>query len=61
MTHGEFHTKTHRRWRRNGRTQTWVRQPDKFRIPVKHGLYSYGQLTDGMSEMHCICECDQKS
>lgn len=25
--------------RRNGATKTWVRQPGKFRIPAKFGLY----------------------
>jgi hypothetical protein len=25
--------------RRMGRTKRWVRQPEKFRIPVKYGMY----------------------
>lgn len=33
-------------WRRNGRTKTWKRQPDSFSVPVKHGLYQYGHITD---------------
>lgn len=32
-------------WRRNGKTQTWKTRPDEFRIPVKFGLYGYGQIT----------------
>lgn len=35
------------RVRRNGATQTWVTRPADFRIPVKHGLRDYGQITDG--------------
>lgn len=33
------------RWRRNGKTQTWKTRPGDFRVPIKYGLYSYGQLT----------------
>ena len=33
------------RARRNGRTQTWKTRPDDFRVPIKHGLYSYGEIT----------------
>jgi len=32
--------------RRNGSTKTWVRQPGKFRIPVKYGMYEYFYITD---------------
>jgi hypothetical protein len=27
--------------RRNGRTKTWKRRPNEFRIPVKYGMYEY--------------------
>lgn len=30
--------------RRNGKTQTWKTRPGLFRIPVKYGLYEYGQI-----------------
>jgi hypothetical protein len=33
-------------WRRNGKTKTWKRNATKFQIPVKHGLYDYGYITD---------------
>lgn len=33
------------RARRNGRAQTWKTRPDDFRVPIKHGLYSYGVIT----------------
>jgi hypothetical protein len=32
--------------RRNGKTQTWKRSPERFRIPVKYGLYEYGNITE---------------
>lgn len=36
------------RWwvcRRNGKTQTWKTRPDDYRIPVKAGFRSTGQIT----------------
>jgi hypothetical protein len=33
------------RWRINGSMQTWKTRPTEFRIPVKHGLRAYGQIT----------------
>ena len=36
--------KTPMRVRRNGKTQTWKRKPNEFRIPVKYGLYGYGNI-----------------
>lgn len=35
-----------RTWRRNGKTKVWVKSPEKFRIPVKFGLYEYGYITE---------------
>lgn len=48
MTANEFHDEAHhyQRWRRNGKTQTWVTRPDEFKIPVKFGLYQYGYITE---------------
>lgn len=34
------------RWKVNGKVQRWVRSPDRIRVPLKHGLYSYGAITD---------------
>ena len=39
------HIASGRTWRRNGRTQTWKTRPQEFRIPVKFGLYAYGNIT----------------
>lgn len=35
---------TGKNWKRNGSTKTWKTRPGEFRIPVKHGLYSYGVI-----------------
>lgn len=32
--------------RRNGKTQTWKRDPLRFRIPIKFGFRSYGEITE---------------
>jgi len=34
------------RCRRNGKTKTWKRTPQRFQIPVKHGMYDYGYITE---------------
>lgn len=35
------------RARANGKCQTWKTRPTEFALPIKHGLYSYGYITDG--------------
>ena len=44
-------------WRRNGKTQTWKTRPEEFRVPVKHGLYSYGQITQLDEHVHAPEDC----
>jgi hypothetical protein len=34
--------------RRNGRTKTWKRNPERFYIPVKWGMYGYGVIDEAM-------------
>lgn len=33
-------------WKANGKLKTWKRSPERFRLPIKHGLYSYGYIDD---------------
>ena len=35
-----------KRWKVTGRVKTWKREPEKVKIPVKHGLYVYGYVTE---------------
>ena len=50
------------RWRRNGKTQTWKTRPDEFRVPVKFGLYGYGNITDlNAGDFHVAEECPVES
>jgi hypothetical protein len=49
-------------WRRNGATQTWKTRPAHFRIPVKYGLRSYGQIYDhDAGRFHVASECPSRS
>jgi len=34
------------RWIVNGKVKTWKRDPDRVQVPLKHGMYSYGYLTE---------------
>ena len=34
------------KWRANGKCKTWKRNPERFQLPIKHGLYSYGYITE---------------
>lgn len=35
-----------KRWKVNGKVQRWVRDPDRIRVPLKHGLYAYDAITE---------------
>lgn len=34
------------RWYVNGKVRTWQRMPTRIRVPLKHGLYTFGYLYD---------------
>ena len=43
---------------RNGKTQTWKRDASRFRVPVKYGLYTYGEITqDNAADWHTAEDC----
>lgn len=39
--------------RPNGKTQLWKRNPWRYRIPVKAGLYVYSEITNETVIGHC--------
>jgi len=42
---GEYNADgTARRWRVSGQVQTWKRDPNRVRVPLKHGLYVHGAI-----------------
>ena len=38
--------KTPRRWRVSGAVKTWKRSPGRVQVPLKHGMYAFGYLTE---------------
>lgn len=51
--------KTCQRWRRNGATKTWKTRPEEFRVPIKCGLYSFGELTNKNAALfHLPVDCE---
>lgn len=51
-------------WRRNGATKLWKTRPNEFRIPVKHGLYDHGYITQSdiihVDHIGTDCNIDRK-
>jgi len=41
---------TPKRFRVNGAVKTWKRDPDRIRVPLKHGLYATGYLVNNTFE-----------
>ena len=37
---------TPERWKVNGQPKIWKRSPERVQIPVKHGLYDFGYITE---------------
>ncbi len=50
--------KSPHRWKVNGMVKRWKRSPDRIQIPLKHGLYSYGYLTEDDLNLVCLNESD---
>jgi hypothetical protein len=46
------------RWRVNGMVKRWKRTPDRIQVPLKHGLYSYGYLTEDDLDLVCLVESE---
>ena len=45
-------------YRANGVCKTWKTRPEEFSLPLKHGLYAYGYLTnDNASDFHLAATC----
>ena len=41
-----------------GRCQTWKTRPAEFRLPVKHGLYESGSITEwNAADYHAAADC----
>ena len=43
---------------RSGMTKTWRRSPERFKVPVKYGLYDSGYITEKNAvDWHVVSEC----
>ncbi len=42
------------RLRVNGKVKTWKRDANRIKVPVKHGLYNYGEVTNGTYEGNSV-------
>ena len=43
-----------KRWKVNGKIKLWKRDTERFELPIKHGLYLYGTLTEYNSQCMTI-------
>ena len=43
-------------WRANGKCKTWKTRPDEFKLPIKHGLYQYGYITQDNAHLFNVKE-----
>jgi hypothetical protein len=50
---------TCQRWKVNGQVQTWKREPNRVRVPIKHGLRHYDALDSqgDLDLVHLESEC----
>ena len=44
------------RWRANGKCKTWKRNPERFQLPIKHGLYNYAYITNENAHLFIVDE-----
>lgn len=51
--------KSPQRWRVNGQPKTWKRSPERVKVPIKHGLYSYDYMTE--LDLHVVCLDEQEA
>lgn len=54
------------RWKVNGKVKTWVRSPERVKVPIKRGLYEYSYLTQdylwefSLTEEEAISEAERR-
>lgn len=47
---------TPRRWRVSGKPKVWITRPHEVKVPIKHGLYTNGYLTEDNIETVALSE-----
>ncbi|MDD5387673.1 MAG: hypothetical protein PHQ22_10810 [Sulfuricurvum sp.] len=43
-------------WRVNGACKLWKRSPERFRLPIKRGLYEHGYITEENAHLFALNE-----
>jgi len=52
---------TCRRWRVNGQVKLWKRDVNRIQVPLSHGMYDHGYLTErNLCEFHTEGSCSAK-
>lgn len=44
-----------KRWKVNGQVKTWKRNPERIRVPLKHGLYAYDYIDESNFSLSGLC------
>lgn len=47
---------TAQRWKVNGAPKVWKRSPERVEVPLKHGLYAYGRVTQDDLCLLCLTD-----
>lgn len=55
-----LHNAAGKRWKVNGQVKRWKRDPNRIRVPLKHGLYSYDYITESDFDRNGICNLLRK-
>ena len=42
------------KWRANGQCKTWKHDVNRFQLPIKHGLYNYGYITNENAHLFIV-------
>lgn len=51
-----LHTEDGKRWKVNGSVKTWKKDPNRIRVPLKHGLYAYGAIEEMAFSPNGVCD-----
>lgn len=50
-----FDAVNRRRWKVNGQVRTWKTNDKRIKVPLKHGLYAYGSLSESDFDENGVC------
>jgi hypothetical protein len=62
LRHGDVVHEDHscKKWRVSGKVRLWKTRPEKVKVPLKHGLFSHGYLTEHeLGRCHMEEDCNK--